>query len=448
LKMMKKTIFSIFLLVGMISLAASGCTAAPAVNPAAGGLRVTAVETFLADIAQNVAGERARVAALIPMGVDPHAFEPTPQDVVKLVQAQVIIANGAGFETWLQRTIENSGDQALMIEASNGLKPRQAREGETAEMSNADLVDAICASAASGPAQAAPAGPDAAQAADLPSETGFFTVRLHLAPDGSFGGYLKYATDETGDFQIALGAGQLAVSQPADSNVVKFNKTLAPGCAHLAQGSILTLQKNTSYLLALSGFASPETPLVIGPAGGLHHHDTDPHFWLDPNNAIRYVENIRDGLTTADPQGKDVYAQNAAAYITRLQELDTWIQGQVAAVPVERRLLVTNHESFGYFADRYDFRIVGTIIPSVSTESSPSAQQLARLVDRIKASRAIAVFMETGSSLQLAEEVERETGVKVVSNLYTHSTTAPGGDAPTYIDMLRFDVTAIVNALK
>jgi manganese/iron transport system substrate-binding protein len=120
----------------------------------------------------------------------------------------------------------------------------------------------------------------------------------------------------------------------------------------------------------------------------------------------------------------------------------------VAAVPVERRLLVTNHESFGYFADRYDFRIVGTIIPSVSTESSPSAQQLARLVDRIKASRAIAVFMETGSSLQLAEEVGRETGVKVVTNLYTHSTTPPGGDAPTYIDMLRFDVTAIVNALK
>ena len=440
--LMKKLLTFAILLAGIVS----GCAGAPAVSPAATGLHVTAVETFLADMVQNVAGTRATVDALIPSGVDPHTFEPTPQDIVKLVQAQVIIANGAGFEAWLQKTIDASGEKALVIEASSGLKPRQAREGETADLSDADLADSLCASASPGPAQAVSAGADAAGATALPAAEGFFSLRLNPAPDGSFGGYLKVTPDETNDFQIGLAAGQLSIS--GADGAVKISKTLALGCAPLLQGQIVPLQKNNAYLLALSGFASAQAPLVFAPAGGITHHDTDPHFWLDPISAIRYVENIRDGLTQADPGGKDVYAQNAAAYITKLHDLDAWIQAQVAAIPLERRLLVTNHESFGYFADRYNFRIVGTIIPSVSTEASPTAQQLARLVDRIKATRAIAVFMETGSNLQLAQEVERETGVKVVSNLYTHSTTAAGGDAPTYIDMLRFDVTAIVNALK
>jgi manganese/iron transport system substrate-binding protein len=120
----------------------------------------------------------------------------------------------------------------------------------------------------------------------------------------------------------------------------------------------------------------------------------------------------------------------------------------VTTIPEERRLIVTNHESFGYFADRYDFKFIGTIIPSVSTGSSPSAQQLARLVDHIRETGAIAIFLETGSNPKLAEQIAQETGVKVVSDLYTHSITEPGGKAPTYIDMMKYNVQTIVEALK
>jgi len=109
---------------------------------------------------------------------------------------------------------------------------------------------------------------------------------------------------------------------------------------------------------------------------------------------------------------------------------------------------VTNHESFGYFADRYGFKIIGTIIPSVSTGASPSAQQLARLVDHIRETGAPAIFLETGSNPQLAEQVARETGVKVVDELYTHSITGSDGNAPNYIDMMKYNVNAIVEALK
>ena len=211
---------------------------------------------------------------------------------------------------------------------------------------------------------------------------------------------------------------------------------------------LLISHASKSYTLSFSGLPSPQASLLTGPAGGVHHHDTDPHFWLDPNNVITYVENIRAALTQADPAGAAVYAANAAAYGTRLKDLDAWIVAQVAVLPPARRLLVTNHESFGYFADRYGFRITGTVIPSVSSDASPSAQQLARLVDRIRAAQAPAIFLEAGANPQLADQVARETGVRVVTGLYTHSISAPGGGAPTYIDMLKFDVSAIVNALK
>ena len=135
----------------------------------------------------------------------------------------------------------------------------------------------------------------------------------------------------------------------------------------------------------------------------------DPHFWLDPNNAIRYVENIRDGLSQVDPEGAAVYAANVQQYIAQLTELDRWAKEQIAQLPPANRLLVTNHESFGYLADRYGFTIVGTVIPSVSTGSSPSAQQLAQLIDHIRASGAKAVFLETGANPQLAEQVAQET---------------------------------------
>jgi manganese/iron transport system substrate-binding protein len=183
-------------------------------------------------------------------------------------------------------------------------------------------------------------------------------------------------------------------------------------------------------------------------AGTSGQPEQDPHFWLDPVSVLKYVENIRDGLSQADPGGKDAYTRNAEAYIAKLKELDAWIGEQVKQVPASRRLLVTNHESFGYFADRYGFKIVGAVVPSVSSNASPSAQQLARLVDAIKATGAPAVFLETGANAQLAQQLAQETGIKVVTGLFTHSITEPGGSAPSYIEMMRYDTKAITDALK
>jgi ABC-type Zn uptake system ZnuABC Zn-binding protein ZnuA len=175
--------------------------------------------------------------------------------------------------------------------------------------------------------------------------------------------------------------------------------------------------------------------------------DVDPHFWLDPILAVKYIENIRDALSAMDPAGAAAYQANAEVYIGKLRELDRWIAGQVAAISPADRMLVTNHESLGYFADRYGFRIIGTIIPSVSAEAAPTARQLARLVDVLRAAGAKAVFLETGASAQIAQQVAREAGVAVVTELYTHALSDASGPAPTYIAMMEHDVKTIVAAL-
>lgn len=304
----------LMLLLSLLAIV-SAC-AAPG-ESAGSGPSALAAETFLANIAQNVAGDRMTIAALIPLGVDPHSFEPTPQDVRRVADSKLLIVNGAGFETFLQPLLQNAGGTRTVIEASSGLTPREPQPGEHP----ADEIDAA-------------------------------------------------------------------------------------------------------------------------------HAEGDPHFWLDPTKVVTYVENIRDGLTAFDPAGKETYAANATAYIAKLNELDAWIKEQVAQVPPERRLLVTNHESFGYFADRYGFRIVGAVVPSVSSAASPSAQELAGLADQIRATGAPAIFLETDANAQLAEQLAGETGAKVVTGLLTHSVTAADGPAPNYLSMMRYNVDAIVNALK
>jgi ABC-type Zn uptake system ZnuABC Zn-binding protein ZnuA len=173
----------------------------------------------------------------------------------------------------------------------------------------------------------------------------------------------------------------------------------------------------------------------------------DPHMWLDPSRVITYIENIRDGLIKVDSQGAETYKTNADAYIAQLKELDTWIKEQVNTIPAERRLLVTNHEAVGYFAERYGFEVVGAVIPSLSTDAGTSAKEMAALIEQIKASGAPAIFLGEVENSDLANQIADETGLIVVDNLYLESLTE-GAPAATYIDMMKHNVSSIVTALK
>ncbi len=173
----------------------------------------------------------------------------------------------------------------------------------------------------------------------------------------------------------------------------------------------------------------------------------DPHTWFDPNHVVVWVAKIRDTLSALDPANAPAYRANAQAYIARLEELDAWIRQQVAQIPPDNRRLVTDHTAFTYFAARYGFEQVGAIFPGYSTLASPSAKELAALEDAIRAQGVKAVFVGKTVNPALAERVAQDTGVRLVF-LYTGSLGETGSPAATYLDMMRYNVSAIAEALR
>ena len=177
------------------------------------------------------------------------------------------------------------------------------------------------------------------------------------------------------------------------------------------------------------------------------HSALDPHVWHDVTNVMRMVERIRDSLVQADPARADTYTANAVAYLAQLRELDAWIVDQVDTLPVNRRKLVTSHDTFGYFAQRYGFEILGTVL-GVSTEvADPSAGDIAELVEDIKAAGVPAIFAENVSNPKLMEQIANEAGVQLAPALYTDALGEPGSAGDTYLKMIRYNVTTIVTAL-
>jgi ABC-type Zn uptake system ZnuABC Zn-binding protein ZnuA len=174
----------------------------------------------------------------------------------------------------------------------------------------------------------------------------------------------------------------------------------------------------------------------------------DPHCWLDPNLVRIYVGNIATALEAADPAGSATYQQNASAFDAELEKLDGWVRASVAQLPAARRKLVTNHDAFAYFAARYGFRVVGTIIPSLNPEAEPSARQLSLLIETIREEGVRAIFTEDTLPKALAETIASQVGHTVrVVRLYTGSLSEVGGAADTYLKLIRFNTQAIVDGL-
>ena len=180
---------------------------------------------------------------------------------------------------------------------------------------------------------------------------------------------------------------------------------------------------------------------------GHDHGPLDPHFWFDPNRVKIAVNDIAARLSALDPDGAGYYFQNAADYGEQLDELHSWIEEQVKVVSPERRLLVTSHDTFAYFADVYGFEVIGAIIPSLAPDVEPSAEHLAELVEVIREHNAPAVFSETTVSGKLPQALARETGA-VFAQLYADSLGEKGAAAGTYLGMMRANVETLVAALR
>jgi manganese/iron transport system substrate-binding protein len=280
-------------------------------------LRVVATTSIVADIVSRVGGNHIDLTQLMPLGVDAHAFEPTPRDVATIADAHVVFVNGAGLEPFLD-TLVDSAEGVPVVSVSAGI----------------DL---------------------------LPFEL----------------------DDQDDDDDDDHG----------------------------------------------------------------HEGEGDPHVWFDPNQVLVWVHNIEEVLSDLDPQRADSYTANAEAYEAELEALDDWIRDQVAGVPEERRLLVTDHALLTYFAAQYGFEQVGAVIPAATTVAEPSAQELAALQDAIGQYSVPAIFVGHEVNSRVAEQIAADTGVELVF-IYTESLSDESGPAATYLDYMRYNVNAIVEGLR
>ena len=209
-------------------------------------VRVVATTSIAADVVRQVGGDYIELTTLLPPGTDPHSYEPTPQDIARVSDAQIVFANGAGLEEFLDQLIESAGAQERTVYISEGI----------------EFIES---------------GEDHEQEGELDAED--------------------------------------------------------------------------------------------------HEHSSaDPHTWTDPNNVMIWVDNIQAKLREVDPNHEENYQANAKQYIAQLEELDAWIREQVDSIPASRRKIVTDHQLFTYFSQRYGFEQVGAIVPGYSTGAQPSAK--------------------------------------------------------------------------
>lgn len=183
-----------------------------------------------------------------------------------------------------------------------------------------------------------------------------------------------------------------------------------------------------------------------GKKGGHDHAGgDDPHAWQSVANAKLYIANIRDALSAADPAGKAAYEANAAAYLGKLDALESEIQAAVARIPADRRKAITSHDAFGYFVKAYGIEFVAP--QGVSTEAEASAKDVARIIRQVKAQKIPAVFLENITNPRLIEQIARETGAKIGGRLYSDALSNASGPAGTYIEMMRHNIRQIEKAL-
>jgi zinc/manganese transport system substrate-binding protein len=262
--------------------------------------------SILANMAQRVAGNLVSVTGLVPPDADVHVYQPTAADSRSLTSATMLVENGLGLEGWMARLAEASDFRGVRVIASNGVTPRQMREGDA-----------------------------------------------------------------------------------------------------------ITL---------------------------------DPHAWQNPRNGIIYVRNIAKGLVAADPGHAETWRSNAAAFVAEIEQTDAWIASQIATIPAAARRIVTTHDAFGYYGDRYGVTFLAA--EGISTDAEPSAKGIAALVRQVKQERVRMVFLENMTDSRITKTLAQETGATVSGPLYSDALSRPDGPAPDYLTMLRYNTAWFVRAMQ
>ena len=173
--------------------------------------------------------------------------------------------------------------------------------------------------------------------------------------------------------------------------------------------------------------------------------ETDPHAWNSLSNGVVYVNNIAAVLSNKIPEKADIIETNRATYANTLMALDTSTKTKLSQLPAEKRTVVTAHDAFGYLADAYDMRFLAPV--GIDTDAEPSAQELAVLIDQLKADSAAALFVENITSPALVQQIADETGLTIGGRLFSDALSERGGPATSYLAMFEHNLNTLLTAL-
>ncbi len=431
---------------------ASPTQAAPTASPTPAAINVVTTTNFVADWVRNVGGGNVEVFSLVPLGADPHSFQPGARDVSRIADADVVLSVGLGLEAgWLDELLDNAAsDPSIIVEMGRVIDPidfvdTQAHDededgdghDEDGDGDGHDEDEDGDGHDEDGDGD----GHDEDGDEEAHDEDGDGEAHDE---DGDGDGHDE---DGDGDGHDEDGDGdghdedgdEEAHDEDGDEEAHDEDED---GDGHDEDGDEEAHDEDED------GDGHDEDGDGDGEAHDEdeHGHSLDPHFWFDPLRVKRVVNDVAARLAVLDPERGDTYRANAAAYSRQLDELHAWTQLQVSAVRDGRRVLVTSHDSLGYFAQLYGFQVVGTILP-VTAAGEVSAEHMADLVKEIEEYGVPAIFGETTVSERLASALANETGAKLV-RLYSGSLGAEGSGAETYLDMVRTNVERIVEALK
>ncbi len=267
-------------------------------------LQVLSSASIFQDMAEHIGGEKILATSIVPIGGDPHLYEPVPSDVAKVQDADIILINGLTFEGWISQLVENSGTDA------------------------------------------------------------------------------------------------------------------------------------TSVLITKS----------VNPLGSqVYENATDPHAWMDASNGLIYAKNIYNAIIKADPENTSYYQDRYQSYITQLKDLDAYISTQINTIPEFKRVLITSHDAFAYYGNRYGIEL--SAIMGISTEAEAQTSDVMRVINDIKKRGVPAVFIESTINPKLVKQIASDTGAKIGGELYADSIGEEGSPGHGYIEMLRHNTDVIVRAL-
>ena len=278
-------------------------------------------------------------------------------------------------------------------------------------------------------------------------------------PAGKRGDRLRVVatTMQLQDFARQVGGDRVEVTGILDADAEAHEYEPTPSDADAVAGADVVVSHGANLdgwlddLLEQAGAEAPRVdatrgvPLLPTEEEGF---PGDPHVWHDPALAKRMVANLAAGLARADPLGRAAYRGNAEAYGERIDRMAAKIRREFASVPSTRRKLVTSHDAFGYFARAYDVEVVGSVLPTVTTESEPSAQQIRRLVEEIRAQGVTTIFTEKALEARLERRVAEEAGARVSTSLYADALGPPGSGAETFVEAELANARAMLSAWR